>query len=220
MPEPKTPSSAAPSSAPPPARQPIETHPFAAVLPPKATVMMMGSFPPAPEKRCMDFHYPNYQNDMWRIYGLAFFGDVAHFQVAGKKRFDAVRIRAFLMERGIALCPAVRRARREQGNASDAFLTVIEPVNLAAVLPQVPHCRTLFATGGKAAEVLLGLLAAQSPKAPAPQLPKPGHSIPYGYAGRSLQLYRLPSTSRACPMPLLQKAQIWRAFFKSQGLLD
>ena len=135
MPEPKTPSSAAPSSAPPPARQPIETHPFAAVLPPKATVMMMGSFPPAPEKRCMDFHYPNYQNDMWRIYGLAFFGDVAHFQVAGKKRFDAVRIRAFLMERGIALCPAVRRARREQGNASDAFLTVIEPVNLAAVLP-------------------------------------------------------------------------------------
>ena len=182
--------------------------------------MMMGSFPPAPEKRCMDFHYPNYQNDMWRIYGLAFFGDVAHFQVAGKKRFDAVRIRAFLMERGIALCPAVRRARREQGNASDAFLTVIEPVNLAAVLPQVPHCRTLFATGGKAAEVLLGLLAAQSPQAPAPQLPKPGHSIPYGYAGRSLQLYRLPSTSRAYPMPLLQKAQIWRAFFKSQGLLD
>ena len=68
--------------------------------------------------------------------------------------------------------------------------------------------------------MLLGLLAAQSPKAPVPQLPKPGHSIPYGYAGRSLQLYRLPSTSRAYPMPLLQKAQIWRAFFKSQGLLD
>ena len=35
-----------------------------------------------------------------------------------------------------------------------------------------------------------------------------------------LPLYRLPSTSRAYPMPLLQKAQIWRAFFKSQGLLD
>ena len=38
---------------------PIETHPFAPVLPPHARVMMMGTFPPAAAKRCMAFHYPN-----------------------------------------------------------------------------------------------------------------------------------------------------------------
>ena len=45
----------------------IETHPFPALLPPAATVMMMGTFPPAEDKRAMQFHYPNFQNDMWRI---------------------------------------------------------------------------------------------------------------------------------------------------------
>ena len=50
----------------------VESHPFAALLPPQATVMMMGTFPPKEEKHAMQFHYPNFQNDMWRVYGLVF----------------------------------------------------------------------------------------------------------------------------------------------------
>ena len=95
----------------------IETHPFPPVLPSHATVMMMGTFPPKSEKRCMEFHYPNFQNDMWRIYGLVFFNDAQYFQVKGEKRFDPERIKAFLYERGIASCPTVIKAIREQGNA-------------------------------------------------------------------------------------------------------
>ena len=38
----------------------IETHPFPALLPPQATVMMMGTFPPKEDKRAMEFHYPNF----------------------------------------------------------------------------------------------------------------------------------------------------------------
>ena len=129
---------------------PIETHPFAPVLPPRARVMMMGTFPPAAAKRCMAFHYPNFQNDMWRIYGLVFFNDAGYFQVAGEKRFDAGKIRDFLMAHNIALCPTVRRAVRERGNASDKFLRIVEPVDLGAVLAQLPDCRWLFTTGGKA----------------------------------------------------------------------
>jgi len=67
----------------------VESHPFAALLPPQATVMMMGTFPPKEEKHAMQFHYPNFQNDMWRVYGLVFFGDAAHFQKQGEKAFDA-----------------------------------------------------------------------------------------------------------------------------------
>ena len=88
----------------------IETHPFPPVLPEHATVMMSGSFPPTADKRSMAFHYPNYQNDMWRVYGAIFYDDPKHFEVAGEKRFDAARIRAFLVARGIAICPSVRRA--------------------------------------------------------------------------------------------------------------
>ncbi len=99
----------------------IEIHPFDPVLPPKAAVMMMGTFPPKEDKRAMQFHYPNFQNDMWRVYGLVFFNDAAHFQMLAEKAFDAEKIKAFLRERGIASCPTVLKAAREHGNASDKF---------------------------------------------------------------------------------------------------
>lgn len=193
--------------------KPIETHPFPAILPPHATVMMMGSFPPKNEKRCMQFHYPNFQNDMWRIYGEIFFNQAEYFQIKNEKRFDSERIRDFLYEKGIALCPTVKRAIREQDNASDKFLTIVESVNLAEVLPQVPHCRWLFTTGGKATEILLTLLPEKI------QLPKTNEYIRYPYPNADLQLYRLPSTSRAYPLSFANKVAAYRAFFVKAGLV-
>ncbi len=58
----------------------VEDHPFKPVLPPNATVMMMGSFPPTSDKWAMRFHYPNFYNDMWRIYGGVFFDDIDYFR--------------------------------------------------------------------------------------------------------------------------------------------
>lgn len=191
----------------------IETHPFPPVLPPQATVMMMGTFPPTAEKRCMEFHYPNFQNDMWRIYGLIFFNDKAYFQVKGEKRFDAERIKVFLMERGIASCPTVWKAIREQGNASDKFLKIVEPVPLADILKQIPHCQWIFTTGGKATEALFSLVPEKLKE------PKTNEFIDFPFAGRELKLYRVPSTSRAYPLSLEKKAAAYRAFFELAGIL-
>ena len=192
----------------------IEKHPFPAILPPQATVMMMGTFPPTPEKRCMEFHYPNFQNDMWRIMGAVFFGDTTYFQVKDEKRFDPQRIEEFLREKGIALCSTVETAIREQGNASDKFLRIVEPVDLVAVLAQLPQCRWLFTTGGKATETLLSLLPEKIKE------PKTNHFITYPYlADRELLLYRLPSTSRAYPLSLEKKIEAYRMFFQQVGLL-
>ena len=63
-----------------------------------------------------------------------------------------------MFERGIASCPTVKQAIRETGNASDKNLTVVTPVDLDSILPQVPKVKALFTTGGKATEVLLDLL--------------------------------------------------------------
>ena len=57
----------------------IERHPLQPFLPQNAQILMLGSFPPPKERWCMDFFYPNPQNDMWRIMGLVFFGDKEHF---------------------------------------------------------------------------------------------------------------------------------------------
>lgn len=204
----------------------IETHPFAPVLPPEATVIMMGTFPPTADKWAMRFHYPNFYNDMWRIYGSVFFDDVDYFRVGDEKRFDPERIRDFMFERGIASCPTVRQAIRETGNASDKNLTVVTPVDLDTILSQVPKVQTLFTTGGKATEVLLNLLAKPPAKS---KYPKTNQSIDYPYERQSdnkenaavqdLTLYRLPSTSRAYPLALDKKVAAYKEFFKTIGKL-
>lgn len=207
---------------------PIETHPFKPVLPTNATVMMMGTFPPTSDKWAMRFHYPNFYNDMWRIYGGVFFDDVNYFRVGDEKRFDPERIRNFLFERGIALCPTVKQAIRETGNASDKNLTVVTPVNLDDILPQVPKMQALFTTGGKATEVLIDLLGSSLPKS---KHPKTNQSMAYPYiwqgndsslaatSTNDLTLYRLPSTSRAYPLALDKKVAAYRAFFEKMGKL-
>ena len=204
----------------------VETHPFVPVLPPNATVMMMGTFPPTADKWAMPFHYPNFYNDMWRIYGSVFFDDVDYFRVGKEKRFDPERIRAFMFERGIASCPTVKQAIRETGNASDKNLTVVTPVDLDSILPKVPKVETLFTTGGKATEVLLGLLAEPPAKS---KYPKTNQSMDYPYQWQSnqsqkadvndLTLYRLPSTSRAYPLAIDKKIAAYKDFFKKIGKL-
>ncbi|SNV58311.1 uracil-DNA glycosylase family protein [Veillonella rodentium] len=190
----------------------IETRPFPPFLPSQATVMMMGTFPPAAEKRAMEFHYPNFQNDMWRVFGLVFFGEKDHFRKGEEKAMDPEKIKQFLDEKGIASCPTVYKAIREHGNASDAFLDVVETVNLGDVLKQIPDCKHIGTTGGKATEILLSLLPEKV------KLPKTGETIPFVYDGRELTLTRLPSTSRAYPLSLVKKADAYKNFFHQCGL--
>lgn len=49
-----------------------ENHPLEPFLPGNAILLMLGSFPPQKKRWSMDFFYPNWSNDMWRIFGLAF----------------------------------------------------------------------------------------------------------------------------------------------------
>lgn len=83
-------------------QQPIESHPFPPILPPQATVLMMGTMPPTEDKWCMPFHYPNFYNDMWRIFGLVFFDDADYFRMGDEKRFDHHKIKDFLLSKGLA----------------------------------------------------------------------------------------------------------------------
>ena len=81
----------------------IEKHPLEPFLPPKAKLLMLGSFPPQRKRWSMDFYYPNLNNDMWRIVGLLFFGDKEHFLNESRKAFCREQIVDFLNEKGIAL---------------------------------------------------------------------------------------------------------------------
>ena len=66
---------------------PVERHPFEPFLPANAKVLMLGSFPPQSKRWSIDFYYPNFINDMWRILGLIFFNDKNRFVDVAAKKF-------------------------------------------------------------------------------------------------------------------------------------
>lgn len=190
---------------------PAERHPLAPFLPEDARILLLGSFPPKHERWSMEFFYPNFNNDMWRIMGLLFYGERDHFVAVGEKRFDRERVEAFCRERGIAIFDTATVVRRLKDNASDAFLEVVEPTDIAVLLRRLPHCRAIVATGQKAAETL----AAQA----GCSLPKPCEMRAVEIDDRQMRLYRMPSSSRAYPLALARKADAYRAMFEAEGML-
>ena len=200
----------------------IERHPLQPFLPPDAQILMLGSFPPPKERWCMDFFYPNPQNDMWRIMGHIFYGDKTHFEEqgdlmkvpstkAGKKVFNREKIVAFCQAKGIAIFDTAQAVIRLQGNAADEHLEIVEQTDIAALLLQIPSCHNLCCTGGKAAQTLAENLHCA--------IPKVGEYIETDFAGRPIRFWRMPSSSRAYPLSLDKKTASYRRMFVSIGLL-
>ncbi len=187
-----------------------EEHPLKPFLPENARLLMLGSFPPPRSKWSMEFFYPNFINDMWRIFGIVFFGDRDYFLLNGEKKFDRAKIEAFLNAKGIALYDAVQVANRLNNNASDKFLEVVEPADLRAILSRIPGCRSICVTGAKSLETLVSVFGAEEPKV--------GAFSEFDLDGKRMRLWRMPSSSRAYPKPLPDKAQIYAAMFVALGL--
>lgn len=193
----------------------VERHPLRPFLPENARVLFLGSFPPQRKRWCMDFYYPNFINDHWRLEGLVFYGDKDRFVDAKRKSFRLPDIVAFLKEKGIALFDTCTAIRRLKDNASDKFLEVVEPTDITSLLVSLPHCRLIVTTGEKATNTLMAHFGIT-------EVLKVGHSLPTGLLNRDgvpIEVYRLPSSSRAYPMSLAQKASFYRNMFLHAGIL-
>ena len=187
---------------------PTERHPLKPFLPEHAKILMLGSFPPPRERWTMDFYYPNFQNDMWRIFGIAFFADKNYFISGNSKSFDESRIRQFLSQQGIALYDTAEEVIRQKGNASDQFLEIVKPVELTSILSQIPQCKTIVTTGQKATETLMELLGIN-------KIPAVGGFVETTFLGRTIRCYRMPSSSRAYPKSLFDKAAAYSQMFNA-----
>ena len=202
----------------------VEYHPLRPFLPEHAKVLFLGSFPPQRKRWCMDFYYPNFINDHWRIEGQIFFSDRNHFVDVEHKRFKIDEIVAFCQEKGLAFFDTSTAVRRLQDNASDKFLEVVEPTDINALIQQLPHLRTIVTTGEKATETICAYFGINT-------IPKVNTSVnvplsfscvplvasvqrPSGRGGRgeALSLYRLPSSSRAYPLSFDKKVEAYKRF--------
>ncbi len=217
---------------------PVERHPLEPFLPEGAKVLMLGSFPPSRARWSMDFFYPNWINDMWRIMGHVFYGDREHFvwrdPSCGKpaKRFDKERIVDFCTEKGIALYDTACEVRRLKDNASDKFLEVVQTTDIAALLAAVPECRAIITTGQKATDVVCGLFGCEEPAVggwtecslgafshAVPRNSGVSRAVSQENCTRSLRIWRMPSSSRAYPLPLEKKAEYYRQMFETEKLM-
>ncbi|MDE5551815.1 MAG: uracil-DNA glycosylase family protein, partial [Muribaculaceae bacterium] len=80
-----------------------ETHPFRPFIPTGAKLLMCGTFPPQPRRWSMNFYYPNYINDMWRIFGIIFHENKDYFVDTDNKTFHLNELKECLTKLGIAL---------------------------------------------------------------------------------------------------------------------
>ena len=189
----------------------IERHPLQPFLPPNARLLMLGSFPPPRKRWCMDFFYPNRTNQMWNIFGIVFFGNAERLVDTEQKTFKQSDIQALLEERGIAIYDTACAVRRLSGNASDKDLEIVEKTNIPALLAQIPLCHDIVCTGQKSFSVLTDDYGVP--------VPKMGFYNEFSIANREMHLWRMPSSSRAYPMPLAEKADYYRRMMQKIGIL-
>ncbi|WP_295732427.1 uracil-DNA glycosylase family protein [uncultured Muribaculum sp.] len=187
---------------------PIERHPWKPFIPQGAKVLIMGTFPPGNHRWSMDFYYPNRTNDFWYMIGLIFFNDRNALYCKESRTFDLGAIKSLLTERHIALNDTAREVRRLKGNASDKFLEIVTPVPLYELLRMMPECHTVATTGEKAAGVIADITGTP--------LPKMGEHV---LSSDGIEIWRMPSTSRAYPMKLEYKAAYYADLFRAAGIL-
>jgi len=177
----------------------IESHPLQPFIPEGARLLMLGSFPPARHRWSMDFFYPNFQNDMWRIFGLVFYGDKDHFVVNEERTFRREEIIKLLCREGIALYDTATEVIRTQNTASDKDLQVVTPTDLDTLLQRIPMLENVVTTGQKATDLFTEHFQIAQPKV--------GGSVTFTFNGKELRLWRMPSSSRAYPMKVERKAE-------------
>ena len=183
----------------------IEYHPWQPYLPKNTKTLFLGSFPPARHRWCMDFFYPNYTNDFWRIFGICLYGDKLHFVDEEKKEFRLNEILNELQNRGIGLYDTATAVIRTRNTASDKDLEVVTPTDLDNLLRQIPQCEAVVTTGQKATDILTEHFFIQPPKV--------GEYVEFTFEGRLMKLYRMPSSSRAYPMKVENKADFYKKVF-------
>ena len=154
----------------------------------------------------MPFFYPNKINDFWRVMGIIFYDNRDALWDAGQKRFDLKAIQSFLNREKIALWDTAMAVRRLKDNASDKFLDIVEPIDLAGLLDTHPTIQRVITTGEKAT----GVVALQA----GIEIPAIGTPVTCQIGTHQIELLRMPSTSRAYPLALDKKAEAYRKVFE------
>lgn len=196
----------------------VEHHPLRPFLPQNAKVLFLGSFPPQKKRWSIDFFYPNYINDHWRLCGQIFYDNKNYFVDTARKTFKLNLIKDFLYDKGIAYYDTATVVRRLKDNASDKFLEIVTPTNIPALIALIGDLRAIATTGELATQTICCALQID-------EVPKVGCYTEIKSLSRQktrdvpIYLYRLPSSSRAYPLAFDKKVEAYKRMYEFVGLL-
>lgn len=192
-----------------------ETHPLRPFLPKGTKLLMCGTFPPQRHRWSMNFYYPNFINDMWRIFGIIYHDDKDYFVDIPGKTYHVEEIKEMLTRHGIALSDTGREVVRTADNASDKYLDIRRGIDLPAIFAEIPECVAVATTGEKAAGVIASITGTEIPAIGTYE-----ECLLTDSSGRErrFQHWRMPSSSRAYPLPLPEKAKIYAKMIDSLKL--
>lgn len=156
----------------------------------------------------MPWYYPNFANDMWRIMGLCFYGDKLRFVDEANHTYRVDDLKTMMSEKGIAIFDTCLRIRRTTGTAADKDLEVVERSDLDGMLRALPQCRGVVTAGQLATTLFAGHYGVDIRKM------KLGEHRDFVFDGRTISLFREPSSSRAYPMRVEQKAAYYQRMFE------
>ncbi len=185
---------------------PVERHPLEPFIHADTKVLFLGSFPPQRKRWCVDFFYPNFINDHWRIQGMVFYNDKDHFVDLDRKKFKLDEIISHCRRLGIGYYDTATAVRRLADNASDKFLEVVEPTDVRSLISQCNQLKAIVTTGTKATDTIVQSLQI-------PMTPKVGEYVQIPMLD-GVCLYRLPSSSRAYPLSIIKKANAYKRMFQ------
>lgn len=123
------------------------------------------------------------------------------------KPAESIFVKTFLTSHGIALYDTCTQIIRTKNTASDKDLQVVEQTDIKAMLQRLPQCKTIVTAGQLATTLCAQQLGVKEPQV--------GTFVSVKLKGRMIQLYRMPSSSRAYPMAIEKKAEFYQTVFDS-----
>lgn len=186
----------------------IEYHPLKPFIDEDTEILFLGSFPPQRKKWAIDFFYPNFINDHWRIQGIVFHQDKDFFVDVKNKTFKIKEIVNHCKTHHIGFYDTATAVRRLKDNASDKFLEILIPTDINKLIQQSPNLKAIATTGTKATETICQQLNIKN-------IPPVGQAVIL-HSLKDILLFRLPSSSRAYPLSLEKKALAYKHFLTQE----
>lgn len=143
---------------------------------------------------------------------MIFFDDKNYFVDEANRSFRKDAITEFLTAQHIAIYDMAEKVIRHKDNASDKDLEIVQPLDIVGVISHLPDLRNIVATGQKSLDTLVEQLHAANIEV---DYPKVGEYVPFSVQDRNIQIYRMPSSSRAYPLSLTKKAATYKKMFET-----